>query len=109
MTKRSKIQTIDVDAKEWFDRVNGNSYFSARVTINYGMKDAKTLYLPFQYGYGSQYECEAFKLVKGFAPHLRNEHQFALLSHVCRENEIILRSKMQENCKQKDVKIWGTE
>lgn len=51
-----KIKTIDVTALEWFDRINGNSYFSARVTLNYGMKTEKTVYLPFQYGYGDHYQ-----------------------------------------------------
>ena len=55
-----KIKTIDVQAKEWFDKVNGNSYFSANISINFGMPSQKNLFIPFQYGYGSQYEHEAF-------------------------------------------------
>ena len=50
-----KIKTIDINALEWFDKVNGNSYFSAIVTLNYGMKNAKVLKLPFEYGYGDHY------------------------------------------------------
>lgn len=50
-----KIKTIDVNAKEWFDKVNGNSYFSAIITLNYGMKSDATIKLRFQYGYGSSY------------------------------------------------------
>jgi len=42
------IKTLDIQAKEWFDKVNGNSYFSAQVTINFGMPDEKTLYAPLQ-------------------------------------------------------------
>lgn len=38
-----KIKTIDITAKEWFDRVNGNSYHSVRTVINYGMKDERVL------------------------------------------------------------------
>jgi hypothetical protein len=38
-----KIKTIDITALEWFDKVNGNSYFSATVTLNFGMKDQKIL------------------------------------------------------------------
>ena len=41
-------QTIDINAKEWFDKVNGNSYFCGTITINYGMKTEQTFLMPFQ-------------------------------------------------------------
>ena len=56
-----KIKTIDVNALNWFDKINGNSYFAGTVTINYGMKLEKTYKMPFQYGYGDQYKHEAIK------------------------------------------------
>lgn len=56
-----KIKTIDVQAKEWFDRTYGNSYFSMNVTVNYGMKNATTFYVPMQYGYGDHYRDMAIK------------------------------------------------
>lgn len=59
-----RIKTIDIQSKEWFDKVNGNSYFSAIITINLGMPDAHNIYVPFQYGYGSQYEYTAFKALQ---------------------------------------------
>ena len=34
-----KVKTIDVQVKEWFDKVNGNSYFAGIITINFGMKN----------------------------------------------------------------------
>ena len=53
-----------VVAKEWRDKVNGNSYFSAQIeSTEYGSR-YKTK-LPFQYGYGDQYKYEAVReLVK---------------------------------------------
>ena len=45
--KTLKIKTIDIQAKEWFDKVNGNSYFSANVTINYGHENQKNIRLWF--------------------------------------------------------------
>ena len=38
--------------KEWFDKVNGNSYFSSQVQAT--KNPNKIIKLPFQYGYGSQ-------------------------------------------------------
>ena len=51
-----------VIAKEWRDKVNGNSYFSAQIEST---EDGSKTKLPFQYGYGDQYKYEALKeLVK---------------------------------------------
>lgn len=102
----SKIQTIDVNAMEWFDRVNGNSYFAARVTINFGTPEARTLILPFQYGYGQHYLDQAFAALcesEGFDPAKRPLWSF------CQDSGIILRYSKQENCRKRDVKAFGTE
>ena len=49
------MKNIQLISKRWRDKVNGNSYFSAKL---YG--DGEFLVaLPFQYGYGSQPEWEA--------------------------------------------------
>lgn len=100
-----KIKTIDIQAKEWFDKVNGNSYFSANITINYGMKTQKTIFLPFQYGYGSHYQDVAgkellkLKLVK----QKLNSTYFSLWRY-CEDNKIILRTSKRENCLKRELK-----
>jgi len=38
-------------SKEWFDKINGNSYFSTQIE---DIKKDIIYKLPFQYGYGSQ-------------------------------------------------------
>jgi hypothetical protein len=55
--KKSIKRSLFVEAREWFDKVNGNSYFSARVWVD---GEIVTV-LPFQYGYGNQNEHEAQK------------------------------------------------
>jgi len=94
-----KIKTIDINALEWFDRVNGNSYFSAVVTLNFGMESAKSFTLPFQYGYGEHYIDRAKVLLfeKGYFK--END----VLWRLCRENNIILRTSKKENCLKRDV------
>jgi hypothetical protein len=39
-------------ACRWFDRVNGNTYHSVRITR---CRDGETIVCPFQYGYGDAY------------------------------------------------------
>ena len=43
-----KLKTIDIQAKEWFDKANGNSYFSGEITLNFGMDDVETFIINMQ-------------------------------------------------------------
>lgn len=47
-----KIKFIS-EVTRWFDKVNGNTYHSVKVTR---IKDNKIIVFPFTYGYGSAYE-----------------------------------------------------
>jgi len=55
------IKTIDVNALTWFDKINGNSYFAGEIILNYKLDNEIKLIMPFQYGYGSQFEYQALK------------------------------------------------
>lgn len=98
-----KALTVDVNGKTWFDKINGNSYFSAQVTIDYGLITEKTFPIEFQYGYGSYFEQEALKLLKEKG-YIHNDRDS--LSYACREEGIILRSEIVK-AKKADAKAWG--
>jgi len=101
-----KIKTIDINAKEWFDKINGNSYFSAVITINYGMKSAKILNMPFQYGYGDHYIDMANKKLsddKYINTQRRDNGTYPALYQYCTDNNIILRYNIQRNCKKREL------
>ena len=68
-----KTKTIDIQAKHWFDKVNGNSYFCGTVTLNYGMKNEETFLMPFQNGYG-EIEPEAKAILTQFNK-ISTEHE----------------------------------
>ena len=64
---RAKIErSLFIECREWFDKVNGNTYFSARIWVDGG----QVAILPFQYGYGDQFIYEAQKklLELGYLP-----------------------------------------
>lgn len=65
MDKKIK-RSLFIEGREWFDKVNGNSYFSARIWVDGG----QIAILTFQYGYGDQYLYEAQKklLELGYLP-----------------------------------------
>lgn len=99
---KTTVKTLDVQAKEWFDKVNGNSYFSGRITINFGMGDEKTIYMPFQYGYGDHYRHMAFEQLQkeGYLSSAGDR-----VSHwqYYQDHGIVARHSKQENCKKRDV------
>jgi hypothetical protein len=54
------MKSIFIEAREWFDKTYGNSYFAGRVEV-----DGKLVAcLPFQYGYESAYEYAALEELK---------------------------------------------
>jgi hypothetical protein len=95
--EQTQTQTIDINAKHWFDRINGNSYFSAEVTINYGQADAQTFILPFQYGYGDAYIYASLSEL--------NKRGLIGATNTAdlRDAGIILRYHIEKNCKRREL------
>lgn len=102
-----QIKTIDINCKEWFDKVNGNSYFAGTVTINYGMDDGQTINLPYQYGYGDHYRDMAFKALEEAnltqdVEHYSNGSSEQLWQY-CQRHNIILRANKVTGCKKREL------
>lgn len=100
--QKPKIKTIDIQAKEWFDRINGNSYFAALVVINFGMSDEKQIKVPFQYGYGDHYRTRTIEQLQtdGILPQMPT-YEFR---NWFKNNDIIVRYSKQEKCKKAELK-----
>ena len=99
---KTTIKPIDVQAKEWFDKINGNSYFAGAVIINLGMDSEKAYSMPFQYGYGDQYRHEAFETLKNAGVlDIKNDRE--QLRQYAERNEIIVRYSIQRNCKKREL------
>lgn len=94
---------LEVNAREWFDKSAGNSYFSAVIILD----DEIIAELPFQYGYGDHYlDMASEKLDKlGVIDNPRkgqNEMRLPLWSY-CRDNNIKLIAHKRENCLKKEL------
>ena len=100
-----KIKTIDVIAKEWLDKINGNSYFSMNITINYGMKNEKSFFVPMQYGYGDHYREMAFSQLqeRKLIPEDKKLRSYRKSEYYEKHN-IIVRYVKHENCLKRDLK-----
>ena len=96
-----KTKTIDIQAKEWFDKANGNSYFSGTITLNKGTETEETFLMPFQYGYGSQYEQEAKAILTQFN---KISTDFESLLRYCQRVGVRLNSNIERGCLKRDLK-----
>lgn len=95
------MKAIDIQSKEWFDKVNGNSYFAGTITITKETGEQETFLMPFQYGYGSQYEQEAKAILTQFN---KISPDYESLSNYCKRLGIDLNSKIERNCLKRDLK-----
>ncbi len=99
------MKTVDITGKEWFDKANGNSYFSAWISLDYGTDKEKSIPIPFQYGHGDTYIDAAKKIL--------TEHNYISPSHTqtlwsyCKENGIVLRTTKHKKCSKRDCVAFG--
>ena len=95
-------KSISINSKEWFDKVNGNSYFAGTVTLDHGTETEETFLIPFQNGYGSQHEQEAKAILTEFNKISSNWNQN--LYSYCKEENVKFSSTIETDCKRKDLK-----
>ena len=84
-----------IHAKKWRDKVNGNTYHSARVLDT---QSQLQLTVPFQYGYGDQFvSSSSSEMIKqGWIKEELKGLDFQNIHIIC-----------EDNCKKKDVINWG--
>ena len=97
------MKTIDIHAKEWFDKANGNSYFAATIIIDFGLSSEKTVKVDFTYGYGDYYLSASFNKLNELEL-LPNSHGYGSLWRYCNDKGIALRYSKQEKCLKRELK-----
>ena len=92
-----QVKTIDINCKQWFDKVNGNSYFAGLIILNFGQPNQEEIKMPFQYGYGDFYIHEALETLQVLG--------YITVTHTAdlREHGIIVRSNIQRGCKKREL------
>ena len=91
--------------KEWFDKVNGNSYFSVQIE---DVEKDLTYKLPFQYGYGSQSEFTIKEFFNVFNLHGKiriTVKEFLGLKGF--NSDLPIKFIKMENCLKKEVEEHG--
>ena len=97
------MKTIEIQAKNWHDKVNGNSYFAAKMYVDFGLETEQTFVIPFQYGYGEQYKHTALELLK------KQGKMQDGTRRECQEKGIQLITSIQYDCKKSEVKAFGNQ
>jgi len=99
-----QLKTIDIEAKEWRDKINGNSYFSSDVTLNYGMDNQEIIKLPFQYGYGDHYVYQSLMEVQKLFPRSKWYRENILAKYQIEDKyNIIIKNSIQKNCLKREL------
>ena len=103
MTETTKLPaSIFVDIYEWRDRTYGNTYFSAKVSV-----DGEHVFTTgMTYGYGDLaiYDCAKVLRAMGYLP-AGDEHQ--ALTYVARELGIVLYVARRDVLKRELPKAWS--
>ena len=102
MTETTIPSSIFVDIYEWRDRTYGNTYYSARVSVD-GVHVFTT---GITYGYGDQavYDCAKVLRAMGYLP-AGDEHQ--AFTYVARELGIALYVGRRDVLKRELPKAWS--
>jgi hypothetical protein len=94
MNETKITRSLFIQAREWYDKTYGNSYFSATITVD----GNEIAVLPFQYGYGNHYENVAgHKLVE--LGYITGEQDKGSLYSLARNNGFDFYSSKKETLK----------
>ena len=93
--KTSGVQSITVIGKQWFDRVNGNTYCSADVIV-----DGKLYQSAYEYGYGDFYLQSAMAILQKAGVIVATE--YCPLWQYCSDNGIVLHEYLFD-CKKSEL------
>lgn len=97
--KTKKTKKIIITAKEWIDRLNGNSYFAVKIEL-----ENETLFIPFTYGYDAAYLYASIKELQKnnvIPSSIKTMYDF---ENYCDDNEIVLFYEIQRKCLKRELK-----
>lgn len=100
---KEKTQSIVVFGKRWFDKINGNTYFSVDTYVN-GQHVGR---INYEYGYGDQYLQSATQMLaaKGYLPGIQRNSFGGLetLQRYAQRKKIRLAYDVADVCRKRDL------
>ena len=97
------VTSITVIGRRWFDRINGNTYFTAVILVN----GAFVHKIEYRYGYGNQYEWDAADWLETNGYLIGRKHSsngsVEALSFYCHDRNITLYTDAVKVGRKKDL------
>jgi hypothetical protein len=91
-----KGDLVEINGREWFDRINGNSYHCVYISIN----NQLVITCAFQYGYGDSYIQTASQALQNEGYYVNHDgNNMRMIDRYCRENEIHCVCHIERKCK----------
>ena len=105
---RDNIRAITIHAKQWRDKVSGNSYWSSRVTMTSSNFKTHTIALELQYGYGNQYLTNSIQILRELR-YIEDRTQQCLEGIYSNGRRVYWNEFIEVGCTKADVKDWGID
>ena len=102
------IIAITTEGKQWRDKVNGNSYWSSRITLTDGDFRTRTVLLEYQYGYGGQWIQDSLAILRELR-YIDEPTQPTSAGVWSGGRRVVWNAFMQTGCSKRDVKCWGKD
>lgn len=99
----SDVEYVHIQARRWFQKSHGNTYFSLVVDVEIDGKLIEVVNVPFTYGYGDHYDTvalEEFKKAVNIDKELK-EHSY--LSRTLKEAGITVYNHVSDVDRKKDL------
>lgn len=99
----SDVEFVHIQARRWFQKSYGNTYFSLSVDVEINGKLIEVVNVPFQYGYGDHYDAvalEEFKKAVNINIELKD---YCYLSRALKESGIVVYNHVSDVDRKKDL------
>ena len=103
LTRNETIESITINALEWLDKINGNSYHASHIYVEFKDGTDLDLYAPFQYGYGDHYVQAAGELLTERG--VLEMSPMSVLWTICDDHGIILHKSITTALKREVVAL----
>lgn len=99
----SDVQCVHIQARRWFQKSYGNTYFSLQVDVEIAGKIVEVVNVPFEYGYGDHYDTVALEQFKVAVNLDKPLADYCYLSRALKESDIKVYNHVSDVNRKKDL------
>ncbi len=99
----SEVECVHIQARRWFQKSYGNTYFSLQVDVEVNGKLIEVVNVPFEYGYGDHYDTVALQQFKGAVNIDKPLADYCYLSRALKESGMTVYNHCSDVARKKDL------